>query len=883
MNTYTTRVDQDRGPVATGVFIASIGHALRKAGPLIGLAVFGLSLWVLHGWLRDQQYRQLLGVISNMPAASLAWAVVLTTAGYSVLAGYDVLAMRFVGRRVATGSLAATAFVANALGNNFGNTLLTGAAVRHWTYAAVGLSTQEIARVVVFCSVGFWLGFLFVGGLVFTLDPVVLPEALHWVGKTTRPMGVAFLGVLATYFAFTVAATRYALALGTRRISLPTPALTVGQVSVASTDLCLMASVFHALLPASADISFVRCVAVFLVALVAGNVSLVPGGLGVFESTVVLLLGSRVAAVDLAAALVMFRGVYFIAPLLMAGAMLGLRATADLVPRLDRSVMLGVRGLTALVPQVLAAAVFVAGALLLFSGSTPAAAGRLDALHRVLALPLIEASHFLASLVGAALVLLAHGLQRRLDAAWHLALMLLVAGAAFSLAKGWDYEEAIVLGVAVMVLLPSRGQFRRVSSLLNEPFSASWTASVAVVLGASAWLVRFANRHALDAGQSWWDFALHAEASRSLRATVGAMALAALFALYRLMRPMRPPLPRPTLEEIERARAIVEHSPQTYANLVLRGDKAVLFSSAGDAFLMYGRHGRCWVAMGDPVGSREGSQELLWRFRDLCDRFDGWCVFFEVHQDRRADYAQIDLGLTPLGEQARVDLGRFDLDRPAHADLRQARARLQRHHCRFEFVPQDRVESIVPALAQVSDAWLAHKATEEKQFSNASFDAQYLAQFPVAVVRCDERIVAFANLWLGAGKDEMSVDLMRHLPSAPNGAMDFLFCELILWGQARGYRWFDLGMAPLSGLETRADVPLWGRIGTLLYRHGEHFYNFQGLRRYKAKFKPVWQPLYLASPGGVALPAILIDVTALMAGSLTGIVSKRGRRGERAT
>jgi phosphatidylglycerol lysyltransferase len=182
---------------------------------------------------------------------------------------------------------------------------------------------------------------------------------------------------------------------------------------------------------------------------------------------------------------------------------------------------------------------------------------------------------------------------------------------------------------------------------------------------------------------------------------------------------------------------------------------------------------------------------------------------------------------------------------------------------------------VQPALAHVSEAWLAEKATREKGFSNAPFDLGYLAQFPLAVVRRGDEIIAFANVWLGAEQEELSVDLMRHLPDAPNGTMDFLFTELFLWGQARAYRWFNLGMAPLSGLEARAGAPLWHRVGTLVYRHGEHFYNFRGLRRYKEKFGPVWTPRYLASPGGLALPAVLIDVAALIAGGLRGIVLKR--------
>jgi phosphatidylglycerol lysyltransferase len=118
---------------------------------------------------------------------------------------------------------------------------------------------------------------------------------------------------------------------------------------------------------------------------------------------------------------------------------------------------------------------------------------------------------------------------------------------------------------------------------------------------------------------------------------------------------------------------------------------------------------------------------------------------------------------------------------------------------------------------------------------------------------------------------------MRHIPDAPNGTMDLLFSEVMLWGRERDFRWFDFGVAPLAGLESGQDPALWRRVGTLLYRHGEHFYNFRGLRSYKDKFGPVWTPRYLASPGGPALPIALLDVTALIAGGLRAIVSKRAR------
>ncbi len=166
----------------------------------------------------------------------------------------------------------------------------------------------------------------------------------------------------------------------------------------------------------------------------------------------------------------------------------------------------------------------------------------------------------------------------------------------------------------------------------------------------------------------------------------------------------------------------------------------------------------------------------------------------------------------------------------------------------------------------MSDDWLKTRAGTEKGFSLGFFDDEYLARFPVAIVRFRGRIVAFANVWQGADGGEVSVDLMRFDSSAPKGVMEALFAHLLRWAKEQGYRWFVLGMAPLSGIEQSPAASLWNRLGAFLYRHGESMYHFQGLRAYKEKFDPVWEPHYLAYPGGMKLPRILADMSALVAG-----------------
>jgi len=115
---------------------------------------------------------------------------------------------------------------------------------------------------------------------------------------------------------------------------------------------------------------------------------------------------------------------------------------------------------------------------------------------------------------------------------------------------------------------------------------------------------------------------------------------------------------------------------------------------------------------------------------------------------------------------------------------------------------------------------------------------------------------------------------MRHLADAPRVTMDFLFVSLLRWGRAEGYASFNLGMAPFSGMEDRALAPLWTRLGARLYRHGEYFYNFQGLRQYKEKFAPEWRPRFLAAPGAFHLPIVLTNVAALVSRGLKGVVAR---------
>ena len=174
-------------------------------------------------------------------------------------------------------------------------------------------------------------------------------------------------------------------------------------------------------------------------------------------------------------------------------------------------------------------------------------------------------------------------------------------------------------------------------------------------------------------------------------------------------------------------------------------------------------------------------------------------MFYQVDAQALDLYTNLGMTFLKLGEEARVSLASFSLEGNARKGLRHSHNKIAKENYTFRILPADQVPAILDSLKRVSDAWLREKNTREKGFSLGFFDPAYISRCPVAVVDSPDGIVAFANLWQGAGKEELSVDLMRHLPSCPEGIMDYLFIELMLWGREQGYQWFNLGMAPLVG------------------------------------------------------------------------------------
>jgi len=518
-----------------------------------------------------------------------------------------------------------------------------------------------------------------------------------------------------------------------------------------------------------------------------------------------------------------------------------------------------------LAPNLFAAAAFIAGVFTLIAVATPAMPHirGLDPFERFVE----ELPDLSASIAGVLLMALATGLSRRVDAARAATTALLFALCLYAGLRHGHLPASAAAGVSGALLLGSRRAFYRHSPLAAFMPDRRIALAIAAAFGVSfvAALLWAGSRPGF-AEAPWWALITDPHLGRPGRAlAIGAIVCVGLTVQHLLLGRARG-LPTPAADEdFARVQALIDAAEDALpdAQLAFTGDKSFLF--VDHAFVMSEKGGASLIAMGPPIGKRADWRAALAAFRAEAERLALRPVIYSAPPEVLPELIDLGFRVEKVGENAIVELAGFSLAGSARQKLRYARRKfVEREGAEFEVASGVPAAAFWDELRCVSDAWLQAHGGREKSFSLGAFDPDYLARSPVAIVRKDKRVIGFANIWLNASKTRGAIDLMRFDPvHAPHGLMDFLFTEILLWGQAQGLRSFDLGMAPLAGLASDQYASLFARIGRLVAQYGESFYGFEGLRAFKDKFGPRWEPRYLAAPGSWTLPIVLAEVAML--------------------
>jgi len=849
---------------------------LRKhAAVLLTLALFVAGAFALYRLLAPLDMRTVMQELRATPGGAIAAAIAATVLGYAFLVGYDWSALHYIGRRLPLPSVALGGFLGYAFGNTIGLSAVSGGAVRYRIYSALGLDAYDVAAVATFAATAYGVGASLVGLGALAWHPQALQGIVPLAPQTLRLWAI---GLFIAVNLLLVAVVLRGGTLRIRRFALRAPRWPdlLRQMLCTTGEIAAAALVLYILLP-SGSLPYANLLAVYAVATMAGVASHVPGGIGVFESVVIAALPAAVPVNQAVTGLLLFRLVYFLLPFLTALATLSVvelwTAAGRRLPAIEglRPVVDAGRGI---IPMAAGALVLVSGLFMMFAGLLPNPTATVDELEAILPLALIEGNALLSSVLGSFLTVLSISVFRRSRLAYWIVLALLATGVAVAAALTRDLDRALVLAAMAAILLPCRREFYRSARLLQGAFSVQWAAFTLSILAALTLTYVLIQETPQGQGTPWWRIAEtgpRAEAWRALLA--GSVVLTSLL-IFAALRTARMRMRAPDHGALDDAEPILDAWGRGGDKLALTGDKMLMFGAEGDAVVSYGVKGASWIALGAPVGSPKGREDLAWAFHDAARAAGARPVFYEAP----AEFAvqAIDMGLTlhKMGEEAVVPLAAFGLEGSNRKKLRTTHSRALRDGLTLDIMTPPHAAADMTALAAISAHWLAARGAREKRFSIGRFDRDYLDRCRIAVVRLDGRPVAFANLLEAAGSRSAAVDLMRHSAEAPTGTMEFLFTALMLRLKDEGAQEFSLGMVPFAGIRARPGADLWSRFAALVYTRGDRFYNFEGLRLFKNKFGPDWRPRYLCCRSVLPPAGPLADAARLISGSARAMIRR---------
>jgi phosphatidylglycerol lysyltransferase len=578
---------------------------LRRHGPTaFGLLLLAGAIYVVQKEFRDLSMADIMLAVEAVPGRALWIAGGWTLLAYAVLTVYDRLGSVYAGKPVSYLRTSLASFCAYTLAHNLGVAAVSGAAVRYRFYAAWGLTAVEIAKVIAFTSLTFGLGGMALGGAVLILEPEILPwfrdNLPHWA---MQGIGVALLAVVGAYLVLSRALPHFTI-FG-HKIDLPGFRMALMQTTLAVVDVVVTTMIFYVLLPPAEGLTFVRFLGIYLAAYSAGLAANVPGGLGVFDTVILLALQPYVPAPQVIGALFLFRLYYYIVPLFIAGTLF---AGFELNQRRHLLGNLGTEARVAdsLEGPALSGLSAVMGVALLFIGALPSHgtwlaewAGEWAAL----------AGHFAASVIGSLLLVMAYGMLRRLRIARIGGIVLLLLGATAVALKGEPWWLVVIFLLPAGLLAGMRTAFYRDARLTGEPLSLSTVISLTASLLCALLLASIAWSGPVTE-DPWWMVPFSSDTPASLRLAVGVAGVLLLVAMFRLLRPSR--LVAAPYDEAARARL-----EALGATVPAEADGAILVDGAGFAFR---KLKDVWIGLGDPVGEEQARITAVWRFRDICER-----------------------------------------------------------------------------------------------------------------------------------------------------------------------------------------------------------------------------------------------------------------------
>ncbi|WP_164995871.1 bifunctional lysylphosphatidylglycerol flippase/synthetase MprF [Miniphocaeibacter massiliensis] len=601
------------------------------------------------------------------------------------------------------------------------------------------------------------------------------------------------------------------------------------------------------------EISIMESIIVYVLATIAGIISLIPGGLGSFEVACIALfkmLGYTTP--NIFVSLLVCRICYTIIPWVVGLVFL---VTApkkeekeDTLQRINA------------ISSILAYCVLIIGAILVVSVILPRLFFRFKTMSYLFPVYMINRRFTLV--IGILLIVLSKGIRQQVKLAFNLSVFLLALVPIATLITGRNHFETVISILILIMLFKNKRFFKAETEVVNIK------QVLITILGTLLFFTGYIVLYNIIKKVDFFNDINSRYSFNYLKNNilfvlfppfVVITTISIMFGLSRKYIKFQ----ENKGEEFKKFEEFFEQYPSNiYSHLFYMNDKNFFLNEKETVMFLYRPYKNHILVLGDPTGEVEDFEEAI-------DELIIWATsnkmivsFYQITGKYLEYYIDEGFKFLKIGEDAMVDVQEFNLAGKKNKILRKTINSMETKGLEFDVIYPPFEDKLIYELKAVSNEWLGKRG--EMKFSLGAFKEDYIKTAPVFVIKnSDGKIEAFANM-LPVNKTKiLSIDLMRYTKDAPDGIMDMLFISLFEWGKVQGYEYFDLGIAPLSNVGNKLYSGTKEKLIGIAYNYGNKIYGFKGLRKYKSKFKPEWSSVYIAYKDDMKLPEILISLASV--------------------
>ncbi len=606
-------------------------------------------------------------------------------------------------------------------------------------------------------------------------------------------------------------------------------------------------------------------IAIYAITFLFMVVSITPQGIGIVEGVMVLTMTSLVLPNDVSTIITLaFRGISFWLPLIIGFILLRqlriFNPKAKPVP--DSLPVIFVASLT-----------LVMGLLNVFSAFRVTLPEDLLWFTRFLPLEIQSGGRLTALATGFALILLAYGLFRRKRVAWMAAIIVLGLSAIGHLIIKLDFSLAIMAILLASWLIILNPHFHARSDppsirqgLTTLLLSIIFTGLFGVVGSYLLFFQTFPVIHFGNLLRQTWALLAGFDSPTVMNVNgLGAILAGSIYiiaaitfgwAVFLLFRPVAARFSTSAAERNKAKKIIQAYGASSLVPFTLLTDKLYFFSKGGSV-INYRVHGRVAIALGDPIGPLKDAASTIREFIIFCGKNDWIPAFYQIPDGLRRIYEDAGLKQIRIGQEGIIDLTEFCIEDPKYRQVHNILQRMERKGYSSEYLVPPHSREVMRDFQYINDDWLTLTRGSEMRFSLGWFHDAYIKANPALVIRDQNGyLMAFANVLAVSQTKSIIQDLLRYRPEADPKILDYLFTSMVVWAKRNRYKTFNIGLSAMTGDGQKPVGTLAERGLYYIYEHIDASYEFKGLHNLKLKFKPRWEPRYLAFPDYGSLPSV---------------------------